>query len=271
MLTLSQIRQRELGLLRKLARFCGEHEIPYFLSNGTLLGAVKYGGFIPWDDDIDILVPREAYGRLLKLFADDREAVLLARERNRNYRYPFAKLCDNATVLVEENMENGILMGVNIDIFPLDDWADQKTAACRQARRNRRRTQLLFHIKMQQYVPDGCHLALGKLLRRAAHGLCKCIPAGAVCDAMVREAVRYRNARYLGCVVWPANGEKEILPAEVFHGTVTVTFEGEDYPAPAGYDTYLKSLYGDYTKDPPPDKQVTHHRFKAYWRKDEKK
>lgn len=268
-LTLDEIKTLERKLLCAFADFCDENGISYFLSNGTLLGAVKYGGFIPWDDDVDVLVPRRDYDKLMKLFSDGNGVTLLARERNPDYRYPFAKLCYNAAVLVEENMEDALALGVNIDIFPLDAWADKRSQACRQVRRNKLRTKLLFHVKMKQFATEEGHSLPGRLLRKTAHRICKWISAGRICDGMMREAIRYRrepHPRNLGCVVWPVYGEQEILPAEVFETAVAVEFEGRSYPAPGGYDRYLKSLYGDYTKNLPPEQQVTHHKFKAYWR-----
>ena len=73
-----------------------------------------------------------------------------------------------------------------------------------------------------------------------------------------------KGSRYLGCKVWCVYGEKEIVPSDVFSETVEVEFEGKIFPAPRGYDLYLKRLYGEYTLDPPKEKQKTHHSFKAY-------
>ena len=72
------------------------------------------------------------------------------------------------------------------------------------------------------------------------------------------------QVKYMGCVSWSIYGEREIIPAKVFSDTIEVEFEGEMFPAPIGYDTYLTSLYGDYKQDPPLDKQKTHHDFRAY-------
>jgi len=72
------------------------------------------------------------------------------------------------------------------------------------------------------------------------------------------------GCRYVGCKAWPIYGEREIIPAEVFADSIEVEFEGEMFPAPIGYDVYLRSLYGDYEQDPPLEKQRTHHNFKAY-------
>jgi len=90
------------------------------------------------------------------------------------------------------------------------------------------------------------------------------------CRAFLQNIVRQSNKAeqdgktYLGCKAWCIYGEREIIPAEVFASAVDVTFEDGTFPAPVGYDTYLRRLYGDYRADPPPEKQKTHHRFLAY-------
>lgn len=99
-LSLDELREVELDILKTFHNFCEENKIKYYLSNGTLLGAVKYRGFIPWDDDIDVFVPREDYDRLISIFKDSEKYHLFAFERNERYRYLFAKLCDMATLKV---------------------------------------------------------------------------------------------------------------------------------------------------------------------------
>jgi lipopolysaccharide cholinephosphotransferase len=121
-LTLVEIKQIEFQILQKFKSFCNDNNIQYYLSNGTLLGAVKYRGFIPWDDDIDVMVPREDYDRLVRCFKDDKRYRLFSFERNEEFLFTFAKLCDMSTVKEETNINNGMSLGIDIDIFPLDAW-----------------------------------------------------------------------------------------------------------------------------------------------------
>ena len=103
--------------------FCKENNIRYFLAFGTLLGAIRYKKFIPWDDDIDVLVPREDYCKLLTLFQDNDRYRLYAFEKNKRFHYPFAKLCDMTTLKEQTIYKNkGVRLGVEIDVFPLDHW-----------------------------------------------------------------------------------------------------------------------------------------------------
>lgn len=121
---LREIQQVELGVLRHLDQVCRENGLHFFLSNGTLLGAVKYEGFIPWDDDIDVFMPRCDYDRLMRLSgADSGPYRLLSQERTPGWRLPFAKLCDLSTCKQETCADFGADIGLDVDIFPLDAWS----------------------------------------------------------------------------------------------------------------------------------------------------
>ena len=121
---LREIQQVELGVLRHLDQVCRENGLHFFLSNGTLLGAVKYEGFIPWDDDIDVFMPRCDYDRLMRLSgADSGPYRLLSQERTPGWRLPFAKLRDLSTCKQETCADFGADIGLDVDIFPLDAWS----------------------------------------------------------------------------------------------------------------------------------------------------
>lgn len=266
-LTLAEIKGVEVGILHYFAAFCQQNDISFFLSNGTLLGAVKYGGFIPWDDDVDVLVPREDYEKLLRLFQDNGQYALCCRQRCPAYRYPFAKLCDVTTQLDETNVDNGTVLGINMDIFPLDSWAPNRKKAMRQAKANKLRTKCLGYSKTIRFIPGEGRTGFGKWLRTAVHPLFQKFGPDLFCKRMDREAKRHWKqipSPYLGSIAWPAYGTREVLDAQLFSSAVPVTFEGSQYPAPAGYEAYLTSLYGNYRQDPPIEKQVTHHNFVAY-------
>lgn len=262
-MSLPQIRQTELEILKFFRDFCEENNISYCLSNGTLLGAVKYRGFIPWDDDVDVLVPRRDYDRLITIFQDTERYHLYARERERKYRFPFAKLCDMTTRKVERNVENGIPLGLDIDIFPLDAWPDRRDAAEKRAERIYRNIRRLMFLKCQK--ADSANPVKRGLKDCALKLLSPCVPM--ILDNIRRLALSgpaVSCPAFVGDAVWCIYRRREIIPAEVFRHFVPVEFEGEVFMAPAGYDDYLKSLYGDYHEDPPADQQKTHHLFDAY-------
>ena len=261
-LSLIEIKKFELDLLKRFDVFCKENGIRYFLSNGTLLGAIKYGGFIPWDDDVDVLVPREDYDRLISLFADDGKFQLFSFERNPNYRFPFAKLCDMTTKKEEGNIDNGVILGLDIDIFPLDAWDSDLERAKSEINRIQKKMFYLGLSKLRK--PDSVNP-----LKRAVKGIvmffCKVMGSAHFIREIIKESnqPKQKGSPYVGCKSWCIYGDREIIPAEVFAKTVEITFEDGIFPAPVGYDAYLRSLYGDYEKDPPADQQRTHHNFEA--------
>lgn len=261
---LHELQQLELNLLRHLDAVCKENNLHFFLSNGTLLGAVKYGAFIPWDDDIDIFMPRADYDRLMALSAADSGSYrLMSTERTPGWRLPFAKLCDISTLKKETSADFGADIGVDIDIFPLDAWS----GGYRQARRcGLWRRGVSASVETTFVSPrKGWRRAVLYLFWRISHLL----GSGFFCRRIFHEIRRGQDVaepEYLGCVAWSLYGSKELIPADVFASSVSVTFEGAVYAAPAGYDTYLRNLYGDYIPDPPTEKQITHHSFRV-WRR----
>ena len=262
-LSLREIKQIEFDLLKRFVSFCREHDIKYFLSNGTLLGAVKYHGFIPWDDDVDVLVPRADYDKLVAAFRDDERYKLCSAERNPTYGFPFAKLCDMTTRKEELNIDNGMTLGVDIDIFPLDFWDDDLSRARREVKQIHRNMFLLNLAKLAR--ADSAH-PIKRLVKWIPMFFCKLLGKRYFIRRINRlcNQPKQMGSRYVGCKSWCIYGERELIPAEVFSESVEVEFEGEHFCAPIGYDHYLRRLYGDYECDPPPEKQQTHHRYTAY-------
>lgn len=262
-LSLSELKSTEFEMLKYFRDFCEKNNIRYYLTYGTLLGAIRYKGFIPWDDDVDVLVPREDYNRLVATFPDSEQYRLYAFEREPKYRYPFAKLCDMSTRKEEFNLDNGVELGVDIDVFPLDYWDDDLKAAKKEATRINRYMSKLYTSKL-------IRSPVKNIIKRAVHRmimfLYRTVGSKHYVKKIIKESYkeRQKNSSYMGCKVWCIYGARGIIPAEVFSDTVEIEFEGEKFPAPVGYDTQLTCLYGDYLPEPPKEKQVTHHGFDAF-------
>jgi lipopolysaccharide cholinephosphotransferase len=262
-LSLQEIKQVELDILRMFHAFCVENNIRYFISHGTLLGAIRYKGFIPWDDDLDVLVPREDYDRFLALFKDSEQYRLVAYEKNPAYRYPYAKLCDMTTRKVEAGYDNGLELGLDIDVFPLDHWNDDLEKAKQEVKHQKRNMFRLGLTKLQK--PDSINPAK-RFVKGIVMALCKLWGSAYYVEKLIRGANKpeQKGSRYLGCKAWNVYGQRDILPVETFAEAIELEFEGQKFFAPVGYDTFLSSLYGDYLPEPPVEKRKTHHSFKAY-------
>ena len=262
-LTLQELKEIEFDLLKKFRSFCEENGIRYFLAYGTLLGAIRYKGFIPWDDDVDVLVPREDYGKLISLFKDSEQYQLFSYERNKNYCYPFAKLCNMSTRKVEFNIDNGIELGVDMDIFPLDHWDDDFEKAKNEAKCIKRN---IFYLGLSKYNKVDADNLLKRFVKGCLIFITKLFGSKHFINKI--EKVTWKNnqneSRYIGAKSWCVYGERGIIPKEAFSKAIEIEFEGEKFLAPVGYDTYLTCLYGDYLPEPPKEKQKTHHNFTAY-------
>lgn len=263
-LQLNEIKEIELSILRHFDAFCREHNIKYFLFNGTLLGAVKYQGFIPWDDDIDVVVPRKDYDRLMEIYPKDGNFKLLSYERDENSVFPFAKLYDISTVIKNQTRLKDYVYGVHMDIFPLDILGDDSALAVKTAEKGKwLARKLSFSVS---YYNKGRSFL--RTCLKALYTTCASIRGYKTYkQKFVRQMERmpkYAEGKLVGCILWSIRGKKEIFPAKIFADTVELDFEGESYPAPAGYDAYLRQLYGDYKQDPPEKMRKSHHRFTAY-------
>ena len=263
-LTLQELRKIQLDLLLYFKDFCDKNNIPFFICNGTLLGAVKYQGYIPWDDDIDVFLLRKDYERLLDLFTKNNvneNYKLLSFEIDENCSYPFAKMMDRRTKLIEKNVKD-IDLGVNIDVFPIDNVGNSVDEVRRGFDKMEKLRQKLNWSKLNDYSSRSSARRLAKKLISARY---KLLGTNYYCKKIISLAKsKKEETNYIGNYVWGFYGPSEALPRDCFSTSTDVSFEGITLPAPIGYDTYLRGLYGDYWQDPPPEKQKTHHSFKAY-------
>ena len=245
-----------MGILDYVHQFCEEQGITYFLSSGSLLGAVRHGGYIPWDDDIDIYMPRKDYERLLQEFRDSDQYRLLDPAKEPHYYYTFAKVVDQRTRMVEKETE-GYEIGVYMDIFPVDYVTDDlqererifnekkllyKIRRCKISRSNPLQSRLAYFV--YKHWP----MTVRQIERKIRNLIVLDTPTSTVCN--MTEA----GPKMKGC-----------FPAEDIASSVDIEFEGKMYKTMVGYKDYLERTYGDYMTLPPVEQRVTHH-FEAYWR-----
>lgn len=248
--------QREI--LDDIVQFCEEHGLRYFLAYGTLLGALRHKGYIPWDDDIDIHMPRPDYERFLELYNNRTSNYkVVTHDLERCYHVPFAKVYRKGTI-VKEFFYKQSVFGVYVDIFPLDGIKHKWQAfLCGQCIK-------FMYIKTfifckQQSLARKLRIAVTKaiLLPFTEHF---------ILGMMKSISTRYKYSECdRVCSFGSRTALREILPRAVFEKHIMLPFEGKMYHAPRGYDTYLKQKYGDYMTLPPVEKQVSTHDSQAYW------
>lgn len=265
-LSQQESRRVMLDLLSAFADVCGECGAPYYLGGGTLLGAVRHKGFIPWDDDIDVFLRHEDYPRVLEaLKSQTRHANLSVVDNStEGYYLPFAKIVDDRTVVKIKSVRTPP-HGIWVDVFPLNNVpADERERKAFAARCRFLRT-VIISMKTDFAATRWIGKAAAK---RVLAAVARAVGKGRVACMAERYMSRY-NARETGCVciTWTPYGSEYMETEKTAH-TAEYEFEERFYTSFADYDTYLRRAYGDYMKLPPAGKRRGHV-VTAWWKEGE--
>lgn len=261
---LDELRQIQLSILEVIDEFCAKNNIVYYLTGGTLIGAIRHEGYIPWDDDIDISMFRSDYERFVNSFNEYSDKYQVFTAENCDwYPFPFAKVSDMDTLLIEEyDKFEKYDIGINVDVFPIDDCPSNPLELNFLMKRIKILRKMLA-IKLLPIIPKQAFyknviLSIGKIL-------CKRISLNEIALRINDLAKRYNSIQMEKCgiIVW-GYGQREIVNKSIFRKTCYVKFEEKNFPAPIGYHGWLTSVYGDYMELPPREKQRSHHEFKAF-------
>ena len=261
-LTLEEVKKIEVNILSEFADFCKKNNLKYYLGYGTLLGAVRHKGFIPWDDDIDVLMPRPDYNRFIELsgFNPIKEGLETRLYRNCLHPniYPFAKVIDTCTVVLEKGKTKKNISGLWIDIFPLDGYPDDKTQA-----------QVLFNKylnwrKLQDLATTNPFYINQNLIKKIIKTIfyapaAKIYGIKKICRKidLLAQTYSYEDCQAVSDFTWCDNTESYILKNEL-EPAVELEFEGKKFMAPCGWDAYLTRLYGNYRELPPESQRISH-------------
>ncbi|MEY8483748.1 LicD family protein [Lachnospiraceae bacterium 48-21] len=267
---MEQMKSIELEILKYIDLVCRENGIKYSLAGGTLLGAIRHNGFIPWDDDIDIILIRPEYDRLINILKKQNTYKLITPETE-DYWQPFAKLMDPNTQLImndkyETNMPDP---GVYVDIFSADGCPDT------------REEQLEFQNELREQLNNmrlsffNCYNSSGlrwkriikKVVLFPKHIFLRLASSPDERKRRLLENIkRYDNMDYSYAGFLLSVYEYEVFPKEYFTDTVYKQFEDCQFQIMSRYDEYLKALYHDYMTLPPIEKRKSNHHYTAYYR-----
>lgn len=269
-ITLVELQKIEFDILTKFASFCSENDLKYNLDSGTLIGAVRHKGFIPWDDDIDVTMPRPDYERFLHLTGGklSEDVDVLTYKNMPNYIYPFAKAVNNKTILIENEVGDAHSIGVFLDIFPIDGLTDDDLKIKKLNRKRNLYVKMLFWSFGQIQKEK---LSFKFILKTAVMYSCKIIGFRYFTKKLDILAQKYgfQTSEKVAQIIW---GNKIFSMSKTgYLKNVPLEFEGMLFSVPSNYHEHLTLKYGDYLSIPPPEERKSHHQFKAFWKNDSKK
>lgn len=258
-------------LLKKFRSLCMENDLSYCLAYGTLLGAIRHQGFIPWDDDIDICMTQTDYEKFISLFEDQNiekdEIILLTPEiADKNgifYQYPFAKLVDNKTVIKEKYNEKNEF-GIYLDIFPITGVPSSLKAQKSLMKKLRKLHDGLCYSVMGfeknnsfKNIIKNMYITLFKIqgYKKFRDKLC-----------IISFQENYDDCSQVAHLVWGGyNVKKEVYYKSMYTELIMANFENNEFLIPKAFDQLLTNQYGDYTEYPPINERKGHE-YSAYWK-----
>lgn len=254
-LSQEQTKEYLLNILMTFDKFCSTHGLTYFIAYGTLLGAVRHGGFIPWDDDIDVVMPRRDYDKFIKIVSEKplSENMVIKSEANNNTDYPFTKIEDIRTRIY--NSKSTLHSSLWIDVFPLDE-IDPSYKFLKINDKLVRFFGLLIEQSCVESITE--NNIIKKQFRRILCSVSKLPPKHfwLKCVNFVIN-LNKKNSNYLANIVW-GYGLKEIMDKSIYFPIKQISFEGVMFNAPNNVNLYLSTIYGDYMTLPPEEKRVNH-------------
>jgi len=255
---LDKLHEVQIEILDEIDRICKENNITYFLVGGTMLGAVRHNGFIPWDDDVDIGMLRADYDRFKELCLNsdvlNKKYFLHCLDTDKNYWLPFMKVRKNNTTFGEKFIKNlDTHKGIFVDIFPYDNVKYEKN----------------FFQKIRSFLILNIENAvLCKHKLKKANNCRRKIAVKSLMMLSLNQLYKFqnylfnikinKNTKYIVCFIAGGNPADETLERKRVFPVKEMEFEGKMYPCIKDYDYYLKRVYGDYMKLPPKNKRVTH-------------
>ena len=270
-LNLKELQAELASILSDTADFLKKNRIDFWLNSGTLLGAVRHKGFIPWDDDVDIITTREGYKKLQKFVEKNGKIITnsagkdleICMPGDKGYIYPFPKIIDRSVEIVSQNSKDNYAW---VDIFILDPVPESRNTfypISEKARKYRnlihaKYTKTADILKEHRSLPNRLAKIFIKVPLLFTSGQRISQKITALADIYQPKEAYYYTDLMWGCEKMPLRYRKS-----QFDKTIMLEFEGKKYPAPAGYDEQLGFLYGDYMKLPPKSEQITHG-CKAY-------
>lgn len=273
-MTTKEVQRMSLDILQDFHDFCVKNNLHYSLSGGTLLGAIRHNGFIPWDDDIDVQMPRPDYDRFIHTYISDKGYKVYSRELSefidKQMAYPYARICDINKTFVDVGIRPWIkeCVGLWIDILPCDGITSNKEDACVFLRHLGKVTRKVWRSAVR--FSPWSDMMKGINIREKFMFFAKKVYTvfwggnPYVEWEKLRRKYDYTTSDYFFAT--PHYGMGEWQPKKNMESFELHKFEGSEFYIMSGWDANLKSLYGDYMKLPPENKRISHDFNRYYWK-----
>lgn len=269
-IALEETKKITFDILVNVAEFCEKNDIRYYLYYGTLLGAIRHKGFIPWDDDIDIIMPRPDYIKFNQLYPMQNTCsyyVLSSIMINPKHQYTFAKVFDTRTDKIEDGLiyKEDSIHGIDIDIFTLDG-VPEDIQRCKQFKKSQAKLFLAFQLSRLPF--QRAKSIIKTIINYAVTVVCHIIGTANFIRKINKRSMKYDfdSSEFIGSSTEYYEENKERFKKNEFIKPIKVEFEGKQFNAPSNFDELLAIFYGDYMQLPPKEEQITHHRYKAFWK-----
>ena len=255
-----QVKCAQLDLVMELDRICRKHNISYFLTGGTLIGAIRHNGFIPWDDDLDVALLRKDYDRLMEVLKTELDPAYYVHDwyTDPASPLPYCKLRIRGTHYTETVSQKAKCDdGIFIDLFPFDPAPGDPAVRRRQARQ-------IYFLRRVLMVRAGYVLDKGSTVKRLVYSFLKLF---SYCRSMESWKEQFKKVSKMGTedsgLVISTCGaysyERELKPSDMLDAVTEHIFEGKMLFIPEKYDEFLRSYYGDYMQLPPEEQRVGIH------------
>lgn len=273
-MTTKEVQRMSLDILQDFHNFCVKNNIHYSLSGGTLLGAVRHNGFIPWDDDIDVQMPRPDYDKFIHTYTSEKGYKVFSRElpefADKKMSYPYARICDTRKTVVDTGIRPWIPepVGIWIDILPCEGITSNQGEAdhfltevghltrkvWRSAVRHSPWSDMMKGINLKEKLKFFCKKIYTTVWRENPYNKMMTL----------RRKYDYTTSEYFFAT--PHYGMGEWQPKKNMESFVLHKFEDSEFYIMSGWDANLKSLYGDYMQLPPENKRESHDFNRYYWK-----
>ncbi len=262
-LTLQEIQEDSFQVLLKLKEIFEEHNWKFYLAYGTLIGAARHKGFIPWDDDIDVWVPRKDYNEFIEYYLNNKDEFdfyqLHHARTNKKYPYGIARFSDSRYKIDYQGIKDYGL-GLFVDLYPLDeiDINDQryKNKQLKELKRIRK-YKLISKKKWKQIIKT----AIKNLLLFSKF---KTFNSYILTSDKFAQKFNGSNQPYVSVTAWFEIESNPVLKSDIYGEDKFLEFNGVEFRVPSNYDKLLRQEYGDYMKLPPEEERIGHHYYKAY-------